>query len=183
MDGLKLHPNGRAIFALVKSQQELEKLCDQVSEQHRRHGPHASGGVHHLPPVGGCVQLQCSPKFKMARGYLKLYQLSTNEEFMLHQIGLPKEACAGFQLNRRYFSTPFDGRLQAIRRGIIEAVVEWRRELNQAGRIAWPFRSSGTLKPADRDLLIRAWRKLLIETEPPRHWRTWTKPAGSKWKR
>ena len=165
-DGLKLHPEGRAIFALVKSQQELEKLCEQVSQQHRRQGRSpvvAFTTSHQLVDAFNSSGL---PKFKTARGYLKLYQLSTNEEFMLHQIGLGRDACAGFQLNRRYFSTPFDGRLQALRRGITEALTEWRRELNQAGRIAWPFRSSGTLRPADRDLLIRAWRKLLIESEP-----------------
>ena len=165
-DGLKLHPDRRAIFALVKSQQDLEKLCDQVSEQHRPHGrtPVVVFTTSHQLVDG--FNANVSPKFKIARGYLKIYQLSTNEEFMLHQIGLPKDACAGFQLNRRYFSTAFDSRLQAIRRGIVDAINEWRRELNQAGRIAWPFRSSGTLKPADRDLLICAWRKLLIETEP-----------------
>jgi len=164
-DGLKLHPDRRAIFALVKSQQDLEKLCE-VSEQHRAHGrtPVVVFTTSHQLVDG--FNANVSPKFKIARGYLKIYQLSTNEEFMLHQIGLPKDACAGFQLNRRYFSTAFDSRLQAIRRGLVDAINEWRRELNQAGRIAWPFRSSGTLKPADRDLLIRAWRKLLIEAEP-----------------
>ena len=166
LDGLKLHPDGRAIFALVKSQSELEKLCEQIAQQHRPKGRTpvvAFTTSHQLVDAFNSSGL---PKFKTARGYLKLYQLSTNEEFMLHQIGLRKEACTGFQLNRPRFSTPFDGRLQALRRGITEALTEWRRELNQAGRIAWPFRSSGTLKPADRDLLIKAWRKLLIETEP-----------------
>jgi len=166
LDGLKLHPDGRAIFALVKSQSELVKVCDQVSEQHRRQGRTPAVAFttsHQLVDVFNSSGL---PKFTTARGYLKLYQLSTNEEFMLHQIGLPKEVCTGFQLNRPRFSTPFDGRLQALRRGITEALTEWRRELNEAGRIAWPFRSSGTMKPTDREILIRAWRKLLIESEP-----------------
>lgn len=165
-DGLKLHPEGRALFALVKSQQELEKLCDQVSEQKRRQGRTpvvAFTSSHQLVDIFNAGGI---PKFKTARGYLKLYQLSTNEEFMLHQIGFSRDACINFQLNRRLFSTPFDGRLQALRRGITEALAEWRRELNKAGRIAWPFRSSGTIKPADRDLLIRAWVKLFIESAP-----------------
>lgn len=166
LDGLKLHPDGRAIFALVKSQQELEKLCDHVSEQHRRQGRTPVVAFTTSHQLVDAFNSSVLPKFKTARSYLKLYQLSTNEEFMLHQIGLGREACTGFQLNRRYFSTPFDGRLQALRRGITELLTEWRRELSQAGRIAWPFRSSGTLKPADRDLLISAWRKLLIESEP-----------------
>ncbi len=165
-DGLKLHQDGRAIFALVKSLAELEKLCEQVSEQHRRQGrtPVVAFTTSHQLLDG--FTSSDLPKFKVARGYLKLYQLSTNEEFMLHQIGLAREACTNFQMNRRLFSTPFDGRLQALRRGISEALTEWRRELNHAGRIAWPCRSSGMLKPADRDLLIRAWRRLLIEAEP-----------------
>lgn len=166
LDGLKLHPDGRAIFALVKSQQELVKLCEQVSEQHRRQGRTPVVAFTTSHQLVDALNSSVLPKFKPARGYLKLYQLSTNEEFMLHQIGLGRLACTGFQLNRRYFSTPFDGRLQALRRGITEALTEWRRELNQSGRIAWPFRSSGTLKAADRDLLICAWRKLLIESEP-----------------
>jgi hypothetical protein len=166
LDGLELHPDGRAIFALVKSQQELEKLCERVSEQHRRQGRTPVVAFTTSHQLVDAFNSSVLPKFKTARDYLKLYQLSTNEEFMLHQIGLGREACSGFQLNRRYFSTPFEGRLQALRRGITEALTEWRRELNQAGRIAWPFRSSGTLKPADRELLIRAWRKLLIESEP-----------------
>jgi len=168
LDGLKLHPDGRAIFALVKSQQEMESLCDQVSAQHRRQGRTPVVAFTTSHQLVDAFNSSITPKFKTARGYLKLHQLSTNEEFMLHQIGLPKEACTGFQLNRPRFSTPFDGRLQALRRGITEALVEWRRELNEAGRIAWPFRSSGTLKPVDRDLLIRAWRELLIEAEPAR---------------
>ena len=166
LDGLKLHPDGRAIFALVKSQAELEKLCDQVAEQHRRQGRTPAVAFTTSHQLVDTFNSSVLPKFKTARGYLKLYQLSTSEEFMLHQVGLRKEACTGFQLTRPRFSTPFDGRLQALRRGITETLTEWRRELNQAGRIAWPFRSSGTLKFADRDLLIRAWRKLLIEAEP-----------------
>ena len=165
-DGLKLHPEGRAIFALVKSQQDLEKLCDQVSEQHRRFGRTPVVAFTTSHQLVDSFATSVSPKFKTARSYLKLYQLSTNEEFMLHQIGLRKEACINFQLNRTRYSTPFDNRMQALRRGIVEGLTEWRRELNQAGRIAWPFRSSGTLKAADRDVLFSAWRKLLIENEP-----------------
>lgn len=165
-DGLKLHPEGRAIFALVKSQQDLEKVCEQVSEQHRRFGRTPVLVFTTSHQLVDAFANSVTPKFKTARSYLKLYQLSTNEEFMLHQIGLRKEACINFQLSRTRYSTPFDNRLQALRRGVVEALTEWRRELNQAGRIAWPFRSSGTLKAADRDLLIRAWRKLLIESGP-----------------
>jgi len=167
-DGLKLHPEGRAIFAFVKGQQDLEKLCDKVAAQHRRLGRTPVIAFTTSHQLVDTFAIDTSPKLKAARGYLKLYQLSTNEEFMLHQVGLSKEAYIGFQMNRSKFSTPFDGRLQALRRGIVEALTEWRRELNQAGRIAWPFRSTGTLKPADRDLLIHAWRKLIIESEPPK---------------
>lgn len=165
-DGLKLHPDGRAVLALVKSEAELEKLCDRISEQHRRQGRTPVVAFTTSHQLADTFHSSTLPKFKTARTYLYLYQLSTNEEFMLHQIGLEREACIGFQLARRHFSTPFDGRLQALRRGMTEALTEWRRELNRAGRIAWPFRSSGVLKPADRDLLITAWRKLLIESDP-----------------
>jgi hypothetical protein len=167
-DGLKLHPDGRALLALVKSEAELEKLCNQVSEQHRRHGRTPVIAFTTSHQLADTFQTSTLPKFQTARTYLKLYQLSTNEEYLLHQIGLERESCLGFQLTRRHFSTPFDGRLQALRRGITEALTEWRRELNRAGRIAWPFRSSGTLKTSDRDLLIEAWRKLLIESDPPK---------------
>ena len=166
LDGLKLHPDGRAILASVKSEAELEKLCDQVSEQHRRQGRTPVVAFTTSHQLADTFHSSSLPKFKTARLYLKLYQLSTNEEFMLHQIGLGRDSCLGFQLARRSFSTPFDGRLQALRRGITEVLTEWRRDLNEAGRIAWPFRSTGTLKPADRDLLIGVWRELLIESNP-----------------
>ena len=47
-------------------------------------------------------------------------------------------------------------------------VLELNLALDAMGRIAWPFRSAGPLKDADRETLIRGWRHLMVEGPQPR---------------
>ena len=105
---------------------------------------------------------------KGAKSYLLLYQLTSTEEHILHQIGVPTNASAGFRLDGHGFTTAFNNRLQSLVRPFVEEVKRFRQQLNELGRIAWPLRSSGKLKESEQDnLLIRAWRILAIDAAQP----------------
>lgn len=163
-DGLKLHPKGRVLFAWVKNVDGLERLCHLASAQFGEEGrtpvvaftaSRALVDLMENPPNGTLVD---------AKNYLMLYQLSTTEVHILHQIGPAHALCRGFKLDNKGFSTAFSDRLQSLVRPFNRAVVDFRERLNRLGRIAWPLRCSGSLTENERALLVRAWRVLAIET-------------------
>lgn len=166
-DGLKLHPKGRALFAWVKNDEELERLCEAASAQ--------SGEEGRTPVVAftssrALVDRMANPSSDMLKGaksYLLLYQLTSTEEHILHQIGVPARASAGFRLDGHGFTTAFNNRLQSLVRPFSEEVGRFRQQLNELGRIAWPLRSSGKLKETEQELLIQAWRILAIDKPAP----------------
>src|SRR5690606_40784602 len=53
-----------------------------------------------------------SETLKGARSYLLLYQLTSTEEHILHQVGMATTAIAGFRLDGHGFTTAFSNRLQ-----------------------------------------------------------------------
>lgn len=163
-DALKLHPKGRAILAWVQNEPELESLCEAVSRQ---------SGVEGKTPViaftssRALVERLKNPaasKLKAAKAYLLLYQLSANEEYVLHRVGLRGQDQQGFQIEIANFNTSFTQRINAFQRGLLEEVQRWRHSLNQRGWIAWPLRPSGSLKADEKELLRRAWKYLLLQT-------------------
>lgn len=166
-DGLKLHPKGRALFAWVKNADDLERLCRAVSSQF---------GVEGRTPLvaftasRALVDVMANPPsdtLKGAKSYLLLYQLTSTEEHILHQVGVATQASVGFRLDGHGFTTAFSNRLQSLVRPFSDEVGRFRQQLNALGRVAWPLRSSGKLKESEQGLLIRAWRVLAIDTPAP----------------
>lgn len=166
-DALKLHPKGRALFAWVKNVDELERLCKAASAQF---GEEGRTPIVAFTASRSLVDLMANPPsetLKGARSYLLLYQLTSTEEHILHQVGMATNAIAGFRLDGHGFTTAFSNRLQSLVRPFADEVGRFRQQLNELGRIAWPLRSSGKLKDAEQELLMRAWRVLAIDTPPP----------------
>lgn len=166
-DGLKLHPKGRCLFAWVKNEEELQRLCKAVSSQF---GDEGRTPVVAFTASRALVDIMANPPgdtLKGARSYLLLYQLTSTEEHILHQIGMPTASCTGFRIDGHGFTTAFTGRLQSLVRPFTDEVGRFRQELNELGRIAWPLRSSGRLKDAEQELLVRAWRVLAIDKQAP----------------
>jgi hypothetical protein len=166
-DGLKLHPKGRVLFAWVKNDEELERLCKAASAQFSDEG---RTPVITFTSSRALVDRMANPSsdtLKGAKSYLLLYQLTSTEEHILHQIGVPTPNSVGFRLDGHGFTTAFNNRLQSLVRPFTEEVGRFRHQLNELGRIAWPLRSSGKLKESEQELLIQAWRILAIDKPGP----------------
>jgi hypothetical protein len=168
LEALMLHPDRRLILAWVRNHQELERLCDRAAEQWSDEG--RTPVIAFTSSVGLMDQFNhpSSEKLRNARSFLLLHQLSAGEEFVLQQVGLPSAEYGGFKLSPQLFTTAFANRLQTLVRPLKEAIHRWRRDLDAMGRIAWPLRSAGPLKDADRDTLLRGWRHLMVEGPEPR---------------
>ena len=167
-DALKLHPDGRLLLAYVRNEKELERLCDEASTQFNDKG---RAPVIAFTPSRHLIDIfdsAASPRMKDAHGYLLLHQLTSGEEFILRQIGIPKEDWTGFRLDGPAFSTAFDNRLRSLQRGLMDRVHGWRRWLNEQGRIAWPLKPGGALREDEKQTLFTAWRYLLVEPSKPR---------------
>ena len=165
-DGLKLHPKGRALFAWVKNVDELERLCKAASAQF---GEEGRTPVVAFTASRALVDVMANPPsdtLKGAKSYLLLYQLTSTEEHILHQVGVPSQESIGFRLDGHGFTTAFSNRLQSLVRPFTDEAGRFRQQLNDLGRIAWPLRSSGKLKESEQDLLTRAWRILAIDKPP-----------------
>jgi len=166
-DGLKLHPKGRVLFAWVKNDEELERLCKAASAQFGEEGRTPVVAFTSSRALVDRMANPTSDTLKGAKSYLLLYQLTSTEEHILHQIGVPTQASAGFRLDGHGFTTAFNNRLQSLVCPFSEEVGRFRQQLNELGRIAWPLRSSGKLKETEEELLIRAWRVLAIDKAAP----------------
>jgi hypothetical protein len=166
-DGLKLHPKGRVLFAWVKNDEELEQLCKAASARFSDEGRTPVVAFTSSRALVDRMATPSSGTLKEANAYLLLYQLTSTDEHILHQIGVPTQASVGFRLDGHGFTTAFNNRLQSLVRPFTEEVGRFRLQLNELGRIAWPLRSSGKLKDAEQELLIRAWRILAIDTPAP----------------
>ena len=135
-DGLKLHPKGRVLFAWVKNEEELQRLCKAVSAQF---GEEGRTPVVAFTASRALVDIMANPAgdtLKGAKSYLLLYQLTSTEEHILHQVGVPAASCAGFRLDGHGFTTAFTGRLQSLVRPFADEVGRFRRQLSELGRIA-----------------------------------------------
>ncbi|MGT2430347.1 hypothetical protein ACU4HD_19530 [Cupriavidus basilensis] len=162
-DGLKLHPKGRVLFAWVKNVDELERLCKAASAQF---GEEGRTPVVAFTASRALVDVMGNPPsdtLKGAKSFLLLYQLTSTEEHILHQVGVATQASIGFRLDGHGFTTAFSNRLQSLVRPFSDEVGRFRQQLNDLGRIAWPLRSSGKLKESEQELLTRAWRVLAID--------------------
>ncbi|MCM1984754.1 hypothetical protein [Lyngbya confervoides] len=163
-DALKLHPKGRAILVWVQNEPELESLCEAVSRQNGVEGKTPVIAFTSSRALVDRLKNPAASKLKAAQAYLLLYQLSANEEYVLHRVGLRGQDQQGFQIEIANFNTTFTQRINAFQRGLLEEVQRWRHSLNQRGWIAWPLRPSGSLKADEKELLRQAWKYLLLKT-------------------
>ncbi|HVA48998.1 MAG TPA: hypothetical protein VNH11_21730 [Pirellulales bacterium] len=167
-NALHLHPEGKLILAWVQSVEELTELCDKVSAQRTTAGRVPVLAFTSSRHLWEQFHAATAEKLRVAHEYLLLYQLSSREEYVLHPIGLAKKDWQGFQLHYHRFTTAFSNRLQALVRPLREAANQWRRELDRRGRIAWPLRVSGVLREEDREALFQAYRRMLVDSSPPK---------------
>lgn len=167
-DALKLHPKARLILAWVRSYAELKQLVELVAQQIPDEG--LTPALVFTSSLGVIDQYRdaADQAVRGARRFLMLYHLSASEEFAFHQIGLPLSALSGVRMTPQLFTNAFAKRLLSIERPLREAVHDWRRELNQEGRIAWPLRPGGPLKANEREALFRAWKQLMLGRPEPR---------------
>ncbi len=166
-DGLKLHPEGRVILAYVRSEQELIQLS-QAAAPSEHEGRTPVLAFTSSRALGDRLSSAPSGPLKNAQEFLSLYWLNQNEEQVLQQIGLPRSLAKQLVYRPEKFTTQFSNRLQSLLRSLKSEIYRWRRKLNDAGRIAWPFRPGALMAEDDRNLLIDAWKKLLVETAQPR---------------
>ncbi|MFZ2959648.1 MAG: hypothetical protein WA705_22405 [Candidatus Ozemobacteraceae bacterium] len=162
-DGLKLHPKGRLLLAWVRNVRELELLIDRTAGQFAKLGrtpvlAFTTSRELYDKWISGTTQ-----KLRDANSFLRLFQLSSAEEFLLLQIGLPHDDQKGFSLAPSQFTTPFFNRLQSLSRQWQEEIETWRKELDCMGRIAWPLRLGGQFRDEDREQLFKAWKSLLLD--------------------
>jgi hypothetical protein len=167
-DGLKLHPDGRVILAYVRSEEELTQLALAAASQFEDEGRTPVVVFTSSRALGDRLSGAPSGPLKNAQEFLSLYWLNQNEEQVLQQIGLPRSLAKQIVYRPDKFTTQFSNRLQSLLRSLKTEIYRWRRKLNDAGRIAWPFRPGALMAEDDRNLLIDAWKKLLVEPALPR---------------
>jgi hypothetical protein len=160
---LAIHPKSRVIFAWVQNETELENLCRAASSQF---GSEGLTPILAFTPSRALFDRFKNPStdiLKNAKNYLLLYQLSNNEEYILHAIGIPTASQIGFKLESSNFNSAFTQRLNAVERNLTDEIQRWRKTLNAQGKIAWSFRPGGTLKLEEKTLLSQVWKHLLLE--------------------
>lgn len=168
LDALRLHPDGRLVLGYVRKVEDLELLAEKVSERFAQTGRTPVIAFTTSRALVDKVTTGATTKLKEMQSFVMLYQLTASEEYLLQQVGLRKNAWRGYELHSSHFTTAYAGRLQTLVRALKEEIAHWRYRLDALGRIAWPFRSSGTLSDDDAALLFRAWRWLMIEGGTPR---------------
>ena len=176
---LNLHPKGRLILAWVRSIEDLKHLCSQVSTQFSKEGRTPVLAFTSSLALREQFNNTAIPELREAHNYLLLYQLSSSEEFILHQLGLPTNAWNNFHFEGlTQFSTQFHNRVQSLLRPLQDEINKWRGQLHQKGLIAMPLRVSGTLSERERESLIAAWRYLLTKPEDKRGLRELAEPES-----
>lgn len=170
--GLHLHPKGRLILAWVRSIEDLQNLCSQVSAQFGKEGRTPVLAFTSSLALREQFNNTAIPELREAHNYLLLYQLNSGEEFILHQLGLPSKDWNGFRFEGlTQFSSQFHNRVQSLLRPLQDEINKWRRRLHEKGLIAVPLRVGGTLSERERELLVKAWRYLLTKPDEPRNLR------------
>jgi hypothetical protein len=169
-NGLKLHPEGRLILSYVRSVDELRHLCDQAAEQFSTKGrtpviafTTSRALVDQFDDAGPTTDRKLSD----ARSFLLLYQLTTSEEYVLQQIGIPSNEWTGFRLDGPVFTTAFYNRLQSLLRSVTASAQNWRQRLNAEGRIAWPQKPGGALRENEKQIVYDAWVHLMTMEDRP----------------
>lgn len=161
--GLALHPKKQVIFAWARTDGELRQFLTRVAEIQRKEGCIPVLVFTSSYELIERAEKSREPYLEKARQYAKLINLNSGEINALEEIGLPQEYWDNFRLREEGFTTKFAQRLNRIRGILARQIHDWRHQLSQEGRIAWPVRPNGTLKQETRDVLIDHWKKVIVE--------------------
>lgn len=162
LDGFKLHPEGKALFAWVSNLTELNSLhtfAANRSQQNGRTPVLALTASAHL-----MEQYSRLDKRDELRDAILLHYVNPSEADQLERIGLSLAACQlhGVNLTADSFTAKFKNKLRTLTTFATDAIHKWRQRLQQRGLIAWPLKVDGKLSPHDRDLLFKSWYQLAI---------------------
>ncbi|MDY0921216.1 hypothetical protein [Leclercia sp. CFBP8987] len=162
LDGFKLHPEGKALFAWVSNLIELKSLhtfAANHSQQNGRTPVLALTASAHL-----MEQYSRLDERNELRDAILLHYVNPSEADQLERIGLSLEAYQlhGVNLTSDSFTAKFKNKLHALATFATDAIHKWRQRLQQRGLIAWPLKVDGKLSPNDRDLLFKGWYQLAI---------------------
>ncbi|MFV5264565.1 hypothetical protein ACMUMS_13530 [Acinetobacter courvalinii] len=162
LDGFKLHPDGKALFAWVSNLTELNNLhtfAGDYSRQNGRTPALALTASAHL-----MEQYSRLDETSELREAILLHYVNPSEADQLERIGLSLTLCQqyGVNLSAESFTAKFKHKLHALTTFAIDAIHKWRQRLHQRGLIVWPLKVDGKLSPNDRDLLFKGWYQLAI---------------------
>ncbi|WP_417361755.1 MULTISPECIES: hypothetical protein [Gammaproteobacteria] len=162
LEGFKLHPDGKALFAWVSNLNELHNLHTFAAEHSRQNG--------RTPVLALTASAHLMEQYSRLddsdtlRDAILLHYVNPSEADQLERIGLSLAACQqhGVTLNAESFTAKFKNKLHALSTFANDAIHKWRQRLQQRGLIAWPLKVDGKLSQNDRDLLFKGWYQLAI---------------------
>lgn len=162
LDGFKLHPDGKALFAWVSNIAELNNLHQFSVEYSRLNGRTpvlALTASAHL-----IEQYNRLDDVNVLRDAVLLHYVNPSEADQLERVGLNLQVCQqyGVDLSWDCFTAKFKNKLNALSTFAGTAVQKWRQRLHQRGLIAWPLKNDGRLSTNDRDLLFKGWYQLAV---------------------
>ncbi|EID0691363.1 hypothetical protein ACKOZO_002130 [Vibrio vulnificus] len=162
LEGFKLHPEGKALFAWVSNLNELSNLHTFAAEHSRQSGRTPvlalTASAHLMEQYS---RLDDSDELRDA---ILLHYVNPSEADQLERIGLSLDICHqhGVSLSPESFTAKFKNKLHALSTFANEAIHKWRHRLQKRGLIAWPLKVDGKLSQNDRDLLFKGWYQLAI---------------------
>lgn len=162
LQGFKLHPDGKALFAWVSNFNELNKLHTFAAEYSRQYG--------RTPVLALTASAHLMEQYNRLddahelRDAVLLHYVNPSEADQLERIGLSLTTCQqyGVTLSMESFTAKFKNKLNSLSTYANDAIQKWRQRLQQRGLIAWPLKIDGKLSPVDRDLLFKGWYQLAI---------------------
>lgn len=162
LEGFKLHPDGKALFAWVSNLNELHNLHTFAAEYSRQNG--------RVPVLSLTASAHLMEQYSRLddndtlRDAILLHYVNPSEADQLERIGLSLADCQqhGVTLNAESFTAKFKSKLHALSTFANDAIHKWRQRLQQRGLIAWPLKVDGKLSTNDRDLLFKGWYQLAI---------------------
>ncbi|EJB8350692.1 hypothetical protein [Vibrio cholerae] len=162
LEGFKLHPEGKALFAWVNNLNELSNLHTFAAEHSRQSG--------RTPVLALTASAHLMEQYSRLeendelRDAILLHYVNPSEADQLERIGLSLDICHqhGVSLSPESFTAKFKNKLHALSTFANEAIHKWRHRLQKRGLIAWPLKVDGKLSQNDRDLLFKGWYQLAI---------------------
>ena len=162
LEGFKLHPDGKALFAWVSNLNELHNLHTFAAEYSRQNG--------RTPVLALTASAHLMEQYSRLddsdtlRDAILLHYVNPSEADQLERIGLGLAVCQqhGVTLNAESFTAKFKNKLHALSTFANDSIHKWRQRLQQRGLIAWPLKVDGKLSTNDRDLLFKGWYQLAI---------------------